>query len=178
MKNININSKDVKSSNGLFLLFTTLIVLLTAVYFLLTYHLDKKNTENKLPDLTTADTISTGSKSLADIEIEKLIDELGATLYKIDNETKCNLFVGYYYLNTITKDTAKLSELTRFLAGEIFQSSQKENSCKYPMMSAAFIYLNEYDCYNKENCLASCTITPDNYEGDVFVNTFLLNSKK
>lgn len=112
--------------------------------------------------------------SLTAISVEKLG---GVSLISIDKESKCNLIKGYYMLNKIITDSSDLALISHYLCSSLFKSIKREENCQWPVMSAAYLYMNEKG-FNNTEVIASCTITPRDYEGDVLVNTCTLSKYK
>lgn len=103
---------------------------------------------------------------------EKRIAELGGvTLVKLDNQTKCNLYKGYYLLNKPVTDSASLAFLAKYYADDLFYSNKKDASCPFPLMTTTSLYMNNEDLKIGYS-LASCSITPSNYQGDVYVDSY------
>jgi hypothetical protein len=103
-------------------------------------------------------------------EIEDRVNKLGGyNIIAIDSKVKCNLYKGYCSLNKSIVDSADLAFIAKYLADQIFQSGKKDPNCDYPLMSQVFIYEpNKY--YNgQDNWVATCTISPSNYSGEVYV---------
>ena len=103
----------------------------------------------------------------------------GYKTLKIDNVTKCNLITGYFLLGSTPIDSSDLYFMAKHLADSLFQSSKKEVNCNYKKMAAAHIYLikTEFEDY-EGNSIASCTITPSNYSGEINVDTYRLKKRK
>jgi hypothetical protein len=105
------------------------------------------------------------------IEEEKTKSRLeiigGYKIVEVDSKTKCNLYKGIYRLNKMVIDSADLAFLAKYLANQLFINGQKAADCSYPVMSQAFIY--QPTAKEREDWASMCSITPRNYEGDVFV---------
>jgi len=111
-------------------------------------------------------------------ELQNRFDKIGGyKLLSIDTKTKCNLTKGYYVLNVISSSESDLSWLAKYLANALFIKSVKDPECSYPIMSQAFVYQSEIDyIIDKGEYVSMCSITPQNYSGDVYVNSHKLKS--
>lgn len=110
-------------------------------------------------------------------KIKKLID----TVYQIKIETskKCNLTEGYFVLKNKRLDSASLYLITKHLAAHLFQTTKKDGSCDYKVMSKAMVYLTLEDYSNDPgDYLAICSIDPTNYEGEVYIPAHKLKALK
>ena len=99
------------------------------------------------------------------------------TLISLDKESKCNLTKGMYVLKKIITDSSDLAFIVDDLAISLFRSSQKDENCPWPVMSAAYLYMNEKGFMNDE-VIAGCSISPPDYEAYVFVNTWQVSNYK
>ena len=106
------------------------------------------------------------------------IQKLGeATLISIDKESKCNLTKGMYILNKVIIDSSDLAFIVNNLSLSLFKSTHKNESCPWPVMSAAYLYMNQKGFDNNE-VIAGCTISPPDYMPYVFVNMWQVSNYK
>lgn len=129
---------------------------------------------NEPVDTLRDETDITNRDSLQLSRLEKLG---GVTLLQMDKTGKCNLSKGKYILNKVVTDSSDLAFIVGLLANKVFQSSKKDIACPYPVMSAVYLYLNQQRFKIGES-VASCTITPRNYSGDIWVNMYDISNFK
>lgn len=121
--------------------------------------------------------------SIFTIELQKIG---GITKISLDDNDKCNCYKGYFYLNKIVVDTVLLKRIAHKLATSLFNSTDDyptdEINCKYKRMSAVYVYMKEkdYGGYNgdRSNWVSMCTITPSDYSGTPWLNTYQINQYK
>jgi hypothetical protein len=116
------------------------------------------------------DTLIKVEKSLDSARFEKLG---GLKLLNQEADKKCNLTKGYYSLNKKITDSSDLGFFAQYSADVLMLNAKPMESCSYPIMTAAYVYLNKAAYLDYEgNWISMCTKTPTNYSGEVSVNTF------
>ena len=148
--------------------------------FIATYHYDPDKRKEAKEWLKKYDAFSTANKQAVakmDAQDSAKLAGLGKIeLLKMDDQqTKCNLKKAYYLIINKEIDSSDLAFVSKNFATRLFHEVIKDNSCSYPVMSAAYFYVDKKQYIDGIGPIAGCTITPDDYSGYVFVDEWSLS---